>query len=55
MPLVGGQGFSIPMIPELAKGGVLEKGQTGFLEGNGAEAVVPLDQNDKWTAAVAEK
>lgn len=55
VPLVGGQGFSIPMIPELAKGGVLEKGQTGFLEGNGAEAVVPLDQNDKWTAAVAEK
>lgn len=26
----------------------------GLLEGNGAEAVVPLDQNKKWINAVAE-
>ena len=26
----------------------------GFLEGNGAEAVVPLDQNRKWISAVAK-
>lgn len=43
----------VPQIPELAKGGVLAKGQVGLLEGNGAEAVVPLDQNQKWIAAVA--
>lgn len=44
---------SISSIPYLEEGGVLEKGQVGFLEGNGAEAVVPLDQNKKWISAVA--
>lgn len=53
VPIVGGKGFSIREIPLLAKGGVLEKGQTGFLEGNGAEAVVPLHDNKKWISAVA--
>lgn len=53
VPAVGGKGFSISQIPRLEKGAVLEKGQTGFLEGNGAEAVVPLDQNKKWINAVA--
>lgn len=53
VPLVGGLGFHINEIPKLEKGGVLERGQTGFLEGNGAEAVVPLDQNSKWIARVA--
>lgn len=41
-------------LPRLAKGGVLEKGQLGLLEGDGAEAVVPLDQNRKWISAVAQ-
>lgn len=40
-------------IPRLEQGGVLEEGQVGLLEGNGAEAVVPLDQNSKWISAVA--
>jgi hypothetical protein len=40
-------------LPRLEEGGILEKGQMGFLEGNGAEAVVPLDQNRKWISAVA--
>lgn len=40
-------------IPRLAKGGVLEKGQIGLLEGSGAEAVVPLENNSKWIAKVA--
>ena len=39
--------------PRLEKGGVLEKGEVGLLEGNGAEAVVPLHQNQKWISAVA--
>lgn len=47
--------FDIPQIPELAKGGVLRKGQKGFLEGDGAEAVVPLDQNKRWIAATAKE
>ena len=41
-------------IPRLAQGGVLEKGQIGVLEGSGAEAVVPLENNSKWISRVAE-
>lgn len=46
----------IPLIslPRLEKGGILEEGQMGLLEGNGAEAVVPLDQNSAWISAVAK-
>ena len=47
-------GVNIPKIPLLANGGVLEKGQVGLLEGTGAEAVVPLENNKKWISAVAE-
>ena len=39
----------------MEKGGVLKKGEVGLLEGNGAEAVVPLDQNKKWINAVAQQ
>ena len=45
--------ITIPQIPELEKGGVLEKGQVGLLEGNGAEAVVPLERNTKWLDKLA--
>ena len=41
-------------LPRLARGGVLEKGQIGFLEGSGAEAVVPLENNRAWLSRVAE-
>ena len=41
-------------LPRLAEGGVLEAGQVGLLEGSGAEAVVPLENNKKWLARVAE-
>lgn len=47
------QTIPVPQIPYLEKGGILKKGQVGLLEGNGAEAVVPLDQNKKWINAVA--
>ena len=47
--------LSVPSIPEMEQGGVLERGQVGLLEGNGAEAVVPLDKNRAWTRAVAEE
>ena len=40
-------------LPRLAKGGVLEKGQIGLLEGSGAEAVVPLENNRAWLSQVA--
>ena len=54
VPFVGGKGINIPTIPLLESGGILERGQVGFLEGNGAEAVVPLERNKKWIRAVAQ-
>ena len=54
VPGVGGKGINIPTIPRLEQGGVLERGQVGLLEGNGAEAVVPLHQNKAWISAVAQ-
>ncbi|MVB11184.1 Phage-related minor tail protein [Caprobacter fermentans] len=58
VPKFGGESFgvSIPKashIPYLEQGGVLKKGQTGYLEGNGAEAVVPLEKNTEWISKVA--
>lgn len=41
-------------LPRLARGGVLEKGQVGILEGSGAEAVVPLENNKAWISRVAQ-
>lgn len=41
-------------VPILQRGGVLRRGQVGLLEGTGAEAVVPLDQNARWIKAVAD-
>lgn len=54
VPFVGGKGINIPTIPLLERGGILERGQVGFLEGNGAEAVVPLERNKQWIHAVAQ-
>ena len=45
--------FDVPSIPELAKGGILKKGQVGLLEGNGAEAVVPLEKNTEGLKKIA--
>ena len=42
-------------LPRLARGGVLEKGEIGLLEGSGAEAVVPLEHNRAWITRVAEE
>ena len=41
-------------LPRLERGGVLERGQIGLLEGTGAEAVVPLENNRAWLSKVAE-
>lgn len=55
VPVIGGGkfGFDIPTIPELEEGGVLERGQVGLLEGNGSEAVVPLEKNTGWLDQIA--
>lgn len=47
-------GVHIGRIPRLERGGVLKRGQIGLLEGNGAEAVVPLEKNKAWIRAVAK-
>ena len=57
-PFYGLWGYNplpVPQIPKLEKGGILNKGQMGFLEGNGAEAVVPLERNRYWVKAVAKE
>ena len=53
VPGVGGNGFNLAAIPQLEQGGVLKKGQVGLLEGNGAEAVVPLEKNTGWLDQIA--
>ena len=55
VPGVGGYGLSLPNIPELKRGGVLGRGQMGLLEGDGAEAVVPLENNAAWINATAQE
>jgi hypothetical protein len=52
--LWGENPLAIPQIPHLETGAVLEKGQVGLLEGNAAEAVVPLDKNQKWLRALGK-
>lgn len=47
--------FDVPQIPELAQGGVLRKGQIGLLEGDGSEAVVPLEKNTGWLDEIAKR
>lgn len=42
-------------VPKMARGGILKKGQVGFLEGDGAEAVVPLEQNTGWINSIADR
>lgn len=55
LPGVSIDSISEMSVPALATGGVLEKGQVGLLEGDGAEAVVPLEQNTEWINKVASQ
>ena len=54
-PFSGLPTISTPQIPLLWRGGILKKGQTGFLEGDGAEAVVPLEKETGWINRIAQK
>lgn len=47
--------ISVPQIPQLYRGGILKRGQVGLLEGNGAEAVVPLEKETAWISRIAQK
>lgn len=62
VPVIGGKKlkFNFPKwtpgkFHYLAQGGVLKRGQMGFLEGSGAEAVVPLEKNRQWISRVSEE
>lgn len=45
VPLVGGKGINIPHIPQLAKGGIVDKATLAMIgEGRSSEAVIPLDR-----------
>jgi phage-related minor tail protein len=54
-PFAGLPSLSVPQIPLLYRGGILRKGQIGLLEGNGAEAVVPLEKETGWINRIAQK
>lgn len=47
--------INTPQIPLLYQGGILKRGQVGLLEGNGAEAVVPLEKETGWINRIAQK
>ncbi len=54
-PFSGLPSISVPQIPLLYRGGILRKGQVGLLEGNGSEAVVPLEKETGWITRIAQK
>lgn len=54
-PFSGLGSVKVPQIPLLYRGGILKKGQVGLLEGNGAEAVVPLEKETEWINRIAQK
>lgn len=49
----GHVGFSIPNIPKLARGGVIDQPTLAMVGEAGKEAVVPLQNNTEWTGQVA--
>lgn len=55
VPLVGGKGINFPTIPLLAKGGVVSQATMAMIGENGAEAVVPLENNLEWLDVLASK
>ena len=47
--------FDVPSIPELEYGGMLRKGQKGFLEGKGDEVVIPLSRDKGAIKAIVDE
>lgn len=46
--------FTVPQIPELALGGIIDHATLSIVGEKGPEAVVPLDKNSKWIGSVAD-
>jgi hypothetical protein len=55
VPGLGGKGTNFPMIPRLAKGGVVQEATLAMIGENGSEAVVPLENNTDWIDKLAEQ
>lgn len=55
VPGVGGYGISIPKIPKLAQGGIVNKSTLGIFGEAGTEAVVPLKKNTQGLDMIADK
>jgi hypothetical protein len=57
MPVIGGNkfGFNIPLIPKLAKGGIIDRATLAMIGEQGKEAVVPLENNTGWIDELARK
>lgn len=57
VPVIGGGkfGFNIPMIPKLAKGGIVDRATLAMIGEQGREAVVPLENNTAWIDELARK
>lgn len=57
VPGVGGKhyGVSMPRVPYLAKGGIINKPTTAVIGEAGKEAVMPLENNTGWITDLAQK
>lgn len=57
VPEFGGKkfGFNIPMIPKLAKGGVVNEATLAMIGEDGKEAVMPLEKNTGWIKQLAKE
>ena len=57
VPSIGGGklGFNIPLIPKLAKGGIVDRATLAMIGEAGREAVVPLENNTGWINELASK
>lgn len=55
VPKIGGRGFSIPRIPKLARGGIVDRPTAAIFGEAGREAVVPLERNTEWIDKLATK
>jgi hypothetical protein len=55
VPGVGGRGFSMPQVPYLAKGGVIENPTLAMVGEQGREVVMPLENNTGWIDELAGK
>lgn len=57
VPVMGGKsfGFSIPKIPKLARGGIVDSAQLFVAGEAGKEVVMPLENNTGWISQLAEK